>query len=155
MILGDAVRAEIDELAACYPARRGALLPALHIVAREYGCISLDAARELAELFALQASDVLAVVSFYKMFDTERRGTHQVRVCTSLSCSLRGARTLLAQLEAHLGVSIGETTDDGRLTLGSVACLGACADAPMMRVDERVHEQLDFKHASAILDGLE
>ncbi|MEE2662925.1 MAG: NAD(P)H-dependent oxidoreductase subunit E [Myxococcota bacterium] len=155
MILGDAIRAEIDELATRYPERRGALLPALHLVEREHGHISPDATRELADLFGLRPNEVLAVVSFYEMFGTEPRGRHRAGVCTNLPCSLRGARTLLAQLELHLGVRAGETTDDGRLTLGREECLGACAAAPMMRVDEVDHEHLDFEKASAILDGLE
>ena len=155
MILGDAIRAQIDELASQYPERRGALLPALHLVQREQGRISLDASRELAELFGLRPNEVLELVSFYALFDSEARGRHQVRVCTNLPCSLRGARTLLAQLEAHLSLSSGETTDDGRLTLAPDECLGACASAPMMRVDGRYHEDLDFERARQILDGLE
>jgi NADH-quinone oxidoreductase E subunit len=155
MILGDAIRAEIDELVSRYPERRGALLPALHLVQREHGSISHAAMRELAELFALRPNDVLEVVSFYRMFEREPRGRHQVRVCTNLPCALRGARTLLAQLEAHLDLSAGETTADGRLTLGPDECLGACAYAPMMRIGDSYHEDLDFERAREILDGLE
>ena len=77
-----------------------------------------------------------------------------MRVCTNLPCSLRGARTLLSQLASHLDVSIGETTDDGRVTLGRDECLGACAYAPMMRVGDTYYEDLDLQKASTILDQL-
>lgn len=155
MILTDAIRAEISQLADQFPERRGALLPALHAVQREIGEISHDAMRELAELFELKPNEVLELVSFYALFDRAPRGRHRVRVCTNLSCSLRGSRTLLAQLEAHLGIRSGESTDEGRLTLGSAECLGACASAPVMNVDGRYHEDLDFERARVILDGLE
>jgi NADH:ubiquinone oxidoreductase subunit E len=77
-----------------------------------------------------------------------------VYVCTNLPCSLRGARVLLKQIEAHLGVEAGETTADGRITLGHEECLGACAYAPMMRVDDAYHEDLDVEEAKRILDAL-
>ena len=145
MIIGDAMRGEIEEFAAQFPERRGALLAALHEVQRELGHISPDAVRELAEIFGLRPNDVMEVVSFYNMFDTEPTGRHQVRVCTNLPCSLRGARTLLSLLASHLDISVGETTDDGRVTLGHEECLGACAYAPMMRVGDTYHEELDFQ----------
>ena len=155
MIVGEAMRAEIEKLAAQYPERRGGLLPALHAVQREHGYIPPDAARELAEIFELKPNDVMEVVSFYNMLDTEPSGRHQVRVCTNLPCALRGGRTLLLQLAAHLDVSVGETTHDGRVSLGREECLGACAYAPMMRIGDAYHEDLNFEKASAILDGLE
>ena len=74
---------------------------------------------------------------------------------SSNSCSLRGARTLLRQLESHLGIRCGQTTPDGRITLGHEECLGACAYAPMMRVDRTYHEDLDLEKAVRILDELE
>jgi NADH-quinone oxidoreductase subunit E len=78
-----------------------------------------------------------------------------VAVCTNLSCSLRGARDLLRQLEVHLGVKAGEATADGRIHLGHEECLGACAYAPMMRVDDRYYEDLEAESAKSILDSLE
>jgi NADH-quinone oxidoreductase subunit E len=76
-------------------------------------------------------------------------------VCTNLPCSLRGARGLMRKLEAHLEIDAGETTKDGRITLGHEECLGACAYAPMMRIDETYHENLDLEEAKRILDELE
>jgi NADH:ubiquinone oxidoreductase subunit E len=97
----------------------------------------------------------MEVVSFYNMFYDEPQPRHHVHVCTNLPCSLRGARTLLAQLEAHLGIRAGSTTSDGRIGLGHEECLGACAYAPMMRVDATYHEDLDAEKAKRVLDSLE
>jgi NADH-quinone oxidoreductase E subunit len=155
MVISAATRARIDAEIARYPKRRGALLPALHLAQREHGWISPEVARELAEIFEIRPIDLLEVVSFYNMFHDRPQGRHHVHVCTNLPCSLRGARGLMRALEAHLGVEAGETTADGRITLGHEECLGACAWAPMMRVDDVYHENLDLETARRILDGLE
>jgi NADH-quinone oxidoreductase subunit E len=89
------------------------------------------------------------------MFYDRPQGRHHVYFCTNLPCSLRGARNLLREVEKHLGIKAGETTPDGRITLGHEECLGACAYAPMCRVDEAYHENLDAEQAKALLDGLE
>ena len=155
MVISDGTRARIDAEIARYPQRRGALLPALHLVHAEHGYVSGETAAELAEIFSLRPVDVIEVVSFYNMFYDRPQPRHHVYVCTNLPCSLRGARTLLRQLESHLGVEAGEATPDGRIGLGHEECLGACAYAPMMRVDDRYYEDLDPEKAKSILDGLE
>jgi NADH-quinone oxidoreductase subunit E len=155
MVISAESRSAIDGEMAKYPQRRGALLPALHIVQRECGHIAPETASELAEIFELKPVDVMEVVSFYNMFYATPQGRHHVYVCTNLPCSLRGARALLKQLEAHLGVRAGGTSDDGRITLGHEECLGACAYAPMLRVDETYYENLDIEEAKRILDTLE
>ena len=149
------VRARIEAEMAKFPAKRGALLNALHLVQSETGYISQEIAKELAELFEIQPSDLLGVVSFYNMFYERPQGRHHACVCTNLSCSLRGSRKLLRELEEYLGVRPGETTEDQRITLGHEECLGACAYAPVMRVDETYHEDLDLEQAKKILDELE
>ena len=154
-MISAATRARIDAEIAKYPKPRGALLPALHLVQQAHGHISPEAAQELAELFSLAPVDVMEVVSFYNMFYDRPQPRHHAYVCTNLPCSLRGARSLMRQLEAHLGVHAGEATSDGRVVLGHEECLGACGYAPMMRVDGTYHEDLDFERARQLLDSLE
>ena len=138
-MISDEIRSAIDAEIARYPQRRGALLPALHRVQQEHGYVSADVAAELAEIFEIRPIDVLEVVSFYNMFYDRPQPRHHVYVCTNLPCSLRGARTLLRQLEAHVGAMAGEPTADG----------------PMLRVDDTYHEDLDAERAKRILDELE
>ncbi|HXV36131.1 MAG TPA: NAD(P)H-dependent oxidoreductase subunit E [Myxococcota bacterium] len=147
-------RSKIDAAIAQYPAKRGALLPALHLVQAEHGHISAQCAAELAEIFEIRPVEVMEVVSFYNMFFDSPQPAHHVYVCTNLPCSLRGARSLLHRLESHLGVNAPGATADGRIFLGHEECLGACGYAPMMRVDGRYHEDLDFEAAKQILDAL-
>lgn len=155
MVIDEALRTRIDAEIARFPKRRGGLLGALHLVQQELGCVSLEAAVELAEIFELFPVEIQEVVSFYNMLHQAPRGRHEVNVCTNLPCALRGANGLLRQLEKHLGVRAGETTADGRIHLGREECLGACANAPMMRIGATYHEDLDFEGARSILDALE
>lgn len=155
MVISAETRARIDAEIAKYPHRRGALLAALHLVQSQHGRVAPEAMQALAEIFGIRPIEVAEVVTFYNMFSAEQQGRHQVRVCTNLPCSLRGARDLVHALEQHLGIEAGETTPDGRITLGHEECLGACAWAPMMRVDETYHEDLDAEKAIRILDALE
>jgi NADH-quinone oxidoreductase E subunit len=148
-------RAAIEALFDRYPARRGALLPAIYLIQAENGWVSTEQARELAELFEIPPVEVWEVLSFYNMFYTEPQGRHHVHVCTNLPCSLRGARSMLKELESHLGVGAGATTEDGRITLGHEECLGSCGTAPVLRVDDRYHENLDTAEAKRIVDALE
>jgi NADH-quinone oxidoreductase E subunit len=148
-------RRKIEELFPLYPERRGALLPAIYLLQEEAGHVGPEAARELAELFELQPVQVWEVLSFYNMFYTEPQGRHHVYVCTNLPCSLRGARMILGAIEKHLGIHAGETTSDGRVTLGHEECLGSCGTAPVLRVDGEYRENVDLASALRIVDELE
>ncbi len=154
MVIAEAVQAEIRELMACYPEKRGALLPALHRVQQELGHIASETARELAALFEIRPIEVMEVVNFYNMFYATPQPAHHVYVCTNLPCSLRGARDVLKGLAAHLEVDAAGNTADGRIHLGHEECLGACAYAPMLRVDDRYHEDLDLEAAKRLMDEL-
>ena len=153
--LRDEVRAAIEREIEKFPRKRGALLAALHLVQKEEGWLSPESIRTLADLFEIAPLEILEVISFYNMFYDRPQGRHHVHVCTNLPCSLRGARDLLRALEEHLGIEAGETTPDGRVTLGHEECLGACAYAPMLRVGGTYHENLDAEQAKRIVDGLE
>jgi len=149
----------IDHWAAKFPAdkKRSALIQAL-MAAQEQngGWIS----RELTEAVAgyLEVPTVWAheIVSFYSMLFDQPVGRHKVNLCTNISCWLNGAEDLLAHAEKKLGLKLGETTEDGRISLvREEECLAACCGAPMMAVDGHYHENLDIEKMDAILDGLE
>ena len=153
--LSPETRAKIEAEIAKYPKKRGALLPALHLAQAEAGWLPPEKVKALAEIFEIHPIEIAEVISFYNMFYDRPQGRHHVYVCTNLPCSLRGARGMLRALEAHLGVRAGETTKDGRITLGHEECLGACAYAPMLRIGEAYHENLDVDEAKRLVDALE
>ncbi len=154
MVISNETRSKIDAAIEKYPQKRGALLPALHFIQEDHGHISTESAVELAEIFEIRPVEVMEVITFYNMFFDSPQAKHHVYVCTNLPCSLRGARSLLNQLESHIGVTAPGETSDGRIFLGHEECLGACGYAPMMRIDGQYHEDLDVEKAKRILDAL-
>ena len=146
--------AEVRRLRSLYPDTRGALLPVLHMAQDAFGHLSLPVEEYVAGLFDLSPAHVHEVVTFYTLFFREPKGRHVVAVCHNLSCHLAGAREIVAHLEARLGVEVGETTEDGRVTLQSVECLCACEHAPMMQVDDRYELGLTPEKVDRILEGL-
>jgi NADH-quinone oxidoreductase subunit E len=146
--------AEVRRLQALYPDRRAALLPVLHLAQEAFGYISLPVEAYVAGLFDLSPAHVHEVVTFYTLFFREPRGRHVLAVCHNLSCHLAGSTRILAHLQSRLGVEVGQTTEDGRVTLLSVECLCACEHAPMMQVDDRYEFDLTPAQVDRILEGL-
>jgi NADH-quinone oxidoreductase subunit E len=146
--------AEVGRLQSLYPDKRGALLPVLHMAQDTFGYISLEVEEYVARLFDLTPAHVHEVVTFYTMFFQQPKGRHVVSVCHNLSCHLMGAKSIVEHLTRKLGVEVGETTADGRLTLLTVECLCACEQAPMMQVDDRYEGLLTPEKVDRILDGL-
>ena len=125
----------IDELAARYPTRRAALLPALWAVQHDHGWISKEDVAEVSERLGLAAADAEGVLSFYFLFHREPRGTVVIDVCDNVICQANGAEQVLSELCARLGIKAGETTKDGHYTVRRQECIAACHQAPAVQVD--------------------
>ncbi len=145
---------EVRRLQSLYPDQRGALLPVLHLAQETFGHVSLEVEEYVASLFALSPAHVHEVVTFYTLFLQQPTGRHVVAVCHNLSCHLAGAPLILGHLKERLGIEVGATTDDGRVTLQAVECLCACEAAPMMQVDDRYELDLTPDKVDRILEGL-
>ena len=158
-LISAASRARIDAWLAKYPPeqRQSAVLPALHIVqAQNGGWVSRELMDAVADYLGMPRMRVYEVGTFYSMIELEPVGRHMVALCTNLSCMLCGAESLVAHVEGKLGIRLGETTPDGRITLKrEEECLAACAGAPMMTVDGHYHEHLTPAKVDGILDALE
>jgi len=145
---------EVRRLQALYPDKQGALLPVLRQAQEAFGYISLEIEEYVAGLFEMSPAHVHEVVTFYTLFFQHPTGRHVVSVCHNLSCHLLGSKSIVEHLTRRLGVEVGETTADGRVTLLTVECLCACEQAPMMQVDERYEGLLTPEKVDRILDGL-
>jgi NADH-quinone oxidoreductase subunit E len=153
--LSEAARAEIDALRPRYPTAEAVLLPALHIAQREWGgWLPDEAIAAVAAELDLPVATVYGVVTFYDLYHQSPVGLHRIRVCTNLSCQLRGAEELMEVLHQELGVGEGEVTPDGRCSYVHFECLGSCDTAPMMMVDDEYHENLTPNRVRQILKGL-
>jgi NADH-quinone oxidoreductase subunit E len=146
---------EVRRLQSLYPDARGALLPVLHMAQDTFGYISLETEAYVAGLFEMSPAHVHEVVTFYTLYFQKPKGRHVVAVCHNLSCHLAGAPKILAHVKRALGIDVGETTDDGRVTLQSVECLCACEAAPMMQVDDRYEPNLTPEKIDRILGDLQ
>jgi NADH-quinone oxidoreductase E subunit len=129
---------EIQEVAAQYPESRSAILPALRIAQERHGgWLPPEAFREVGEALGLTPAYCKAVASFYDMFHLAPVGRHLIEVCTNICCGLEGAQAVMEAFESELGIRPGETTEDGEVTLRAVECLGGCAWATVVALDER------------------
>jgi len=136
---------EVRELKERYPDWRSAALPALRLAQEKHGYLSPEALRECADALGTTPAFCEAVASFYDMFHLAPVGRHMVEVCTNVSCALLGAREVLERFEEELGVAVGQTSDDGFVTLRPVECLGGCGWATIVSVDHhyRTHVKPD------------
>jgi len=145
---------QIQEIVARYPNRQAALIPVLHVCQDQNGWISKEIVEWVATRLELSAAHVLGVVTFYTLFNQSPPGKHQVWICRTLSCALRGSDALIRHCEKRLGVHAGETTKDGKVTLRTAECLASCGTAPMMQVDREYHENLTIAEVDRILDRI-
>lgn len=155
-VLPDELRERIVAEFPKYPEKRAVLLTALHFVQDSFeGWIPKEVVPEIADLLELKPIDVWEVVYFYAMFNSEPVGRCHLRVCTNLSCCLRGARGIMDRLETMLAVRPGEVTPDGNFSLGEVECLGSCGTAPVLQVNnERYREGLTEEDLPGLLAEL-
>lgn len=145
---------EMDQWVAKYPEheKQSAVMQVLMMVQEERGYLDEASMDAVAVYLSMPPIAVYEVASFYSMYEHKPIGRHLVNVCTNISCKLRNSNAVVAHLEKTLDVKLGDTTEDGRFTLRSVECLGACVNAPMMQVNKDYHENLNPEKIDAILE---
>ena len=133
------VLALFDREVAKYPAdqKQSAVMACLTIVQREQGFVSADSEKAVAAYLGMAPIAVHEVTTFYNMYNQQPVGKYKLNVCTNLPCQLHDGNKALVYLEKKLGVTMGGTTADGLFTLQQSECLGACADAPVLLVNDR------------------
>lgn len=147
-------RAKIDRIIKRYPAGRqaSAVIPVLKIAQDEFdGWLPTGLMNLVAETLNMPPIRVYEVATFYDMFFTEPVGKNVVRVCTNVSCMIRGSGKVLETVEREAGAAAGETSSDGLVTVQEFECMGACCEAPMMMVNNHYHVNLTPEKAAAIL----
>jgi NADH-quinone oxidoreductase E subunit len=147
-------RTEVQELKDRYPDWKSATLPALQLAQEHHGYLSPEALRETADALGTTPAVCEAVASFYDMLHLAPVGRRMVEICTNVSCALAGAQQVLEAFERELGVTAGETTDDGAFTLRPVECLGGCGWATVVAIDERYRTHVKPDDVPAIVEEL-
>ena len=158
-LLTVATRKTIDEWVARFPAdgKRSAIIQSMMAAqAQNGGQLTRGLMDAVADYLSVPPVWAYEVASFYSMFDLQSVGRHKINVCTNISCMLRGAEDIVEHLEGKLGIKLGATTADGRITLKiEEECLAGCCGAPMMLVNGHYHENLTPERVDAILEELE
>ena len=143
--------ARLQKILSVFEGKRGALISIFQRVQEEFGYLPEEALKEIATFMKLPRSQVFSVATFYAHFYLTRRGDHLVRVCQGTACHVRGARDILEAAQHCLGIKTGQTTEDYKYSLERVACVGSCALAPIMVVDDTIHVQVTSKEVVRIL----
>ena len=146
---------QVDRLLSRYPIRLNALLPLLHLAQKEnQGWLDSKWVNHVAELCEVSPTHVEGVATFYTMFRFRPPGRYHLQICTCVPCCLVGGPEILEHLEHKLGIHAGHTTKDGLFSIEEMECIGACAYAPAMIVNEDYVEQLTPEKIDQLLDSL-
>ena len=127
---------EIEAILSKYPAdrKRSAVMPLLYIAQREDGYVTKQDMSEIAEILEITPTEVASIIGFYTLYYEKPGGKYRIQVCNDLPCALRGADEFLEKLCENVGIQVGETTEDGLVTIEAVMCLAGCDKAPMFQV---------------------
>lgn len=135
--------------------QRSAVMPLLDLAQRQNGGWLPDGAVDtIAEILGMAPIRVLEVVTFYSMYKQQPVGKHQINVCTTTPCWLRGSDEIVGACKKALGIEVGETTPDGEFTLAEVECAGACVNAPVVEIGDEYYEDLDAESMTRIIEAL-
>ena len=137
------------------PESRSAVLPALRLAQEEYGWLSPDALREVADALEVSPAYCASIASFYDQFHLAPIGEHLVEVCTNVSCAVVGAQQVVEAFERELGCHAGETSADGKATLRTVECLGGCGWATIVAVDDHYRMRVRAEDVPEIVKELD
>jgi len=137
-----------------FPDTQSLTIPALHIAQEQYGWISEEAMKEIANLLNIPLGHVIGVSTFYTMFNKKPVGKYHIQVCTNVSCQLLGAEKISDYICKKLKINVGETTPDKKFTLTEVECLGSCGTAPVMQINDDYYENLTTEKIDKILSEM-
>jgi NADH-quinone oxidoreductase subunit E len=151
-LLSPEERQEIEAELAHYPNKQAVSIDAMKIVQRHRGWVSDESLRDIAEFLRMSTDDLDSVATFYNLIFRKPVGRHVIMVCDSVSCWIMGCDRVREHLCSRLGIKPGETTADGRFTLLPIVCLGACDHAPVMMVDDDLHQDLDTGRFDNLLE---
>lgn len=135
--------------------KHGDLIPLLQRYQKEFGYISEENVHQLAEQLNLSENHIYGVASFYSQFRLNKPGRHSIRVCRGTACHVQSGQKISNELQSMLRIFPGETTQDGRFDLEEVACLGCCAQAPVLEIDGKIYGKVKIDSLAKILKDYE
>lgn len=144
--------AKLQQSIAAHREEKGALMPVLQEAQELFGCVPMDVQQIIADGLGTTLSDVYGVTTFYSQFSLQPKGQYVVGVCLGTACYVKGSAKVLDKVMDELKIRVGKTTPDGKFTLQSTRCLGACGLAPVMMINDEVYGRLTPDEIPAILE---
>jgi NADH:ubiquinone oxidoreductase subunit E len=151
LLTRDDVQYKLKEIFANYEGEKHELIPILQDTQAAFRYLPAAAIKEIARFLHMSESSIYGVSTFYAQFKLSPLGRRIIRMCRGTACHVRGASKVLTEMEKQLGIKAGETTDDLEYTLETVACIGACALAPTMTIDDETHGKMTTKKVAEVL----
>ena len=146
------VKKEVDEILNQYTEAKDNLIPILNEVQVKYGYIPKVAQLEIAYYLHMALAEVYGVITFYSRFTLVPKGKYNVSVCLGTACFVKGSREILERAKAKLGIEEGQTTPDGKFSLDTTRCVGACGLAPVFTINDEVYGKATVKKLDEVLD---
>lgn len=153
----EVTQAKLDELMAVIEKnrnRKGPLMPTLHEAQRIFGCIPISIQKIISKELGVSVSEINGVVTFYAQFSTEPKGKHVISMCLGTACYVRGAQEIINAVTKELNIKLGDTSEDGEITVEATRCIGACGLAPVFTIDGAVHGNATAQKAKEAIKEL-
>jgi len=131
--------------------KKGSLIPLLQSAQETYGYIPELSIHYISEIIGVPTSEIYGVITFYAQFRLRPLGENIIKICQGTACHVNGSKNILKTIQNELGVGVGETTEDGKFSLESVACIGCCSLAPVMMINDETYGRLTPKKIAKIL----
>jgi NADH-quinone oxidoreductase subunit E len=145
---------KIDEVITHYPQKRSAALPLLHYVQEDQGFVSAEAIEWIATKLEVQPINIYELVTFYPMFRQKPVGRRHIKVCRTLSCAIMGGYRTCSEFQRQFSTGLGEVSPDGEVTVEFVECLASCGTAPVVMIDDELHEKVDVARARELSEKI-
>jgi NADP-reducing hydrogenase subunit HndA len=148
-------RKRLQEIIERYRDTQGALIPVLHEAQEVYGYLPMEVQLEISNGLGVPLAEVYGVVSFYTQFTINPKGKYKINVCMGTACYVKGSSEILDKFMTRLGIDVGESTEDGKFSLDSCRCIGACGLAPVVTINDEVYGKLAADAVDDIIDKYE
>ncbi|HMV27889.1 MAG TPA: NAD(P)H-dependent oxidoreductase subunit E [Anaerolineales bacterium] len=151
---------EVKQILAKYPPehKRSAVMPLLYLAQREEGYVNKESMKDIASILDITETEVASIIGFYSLYHDKKAGKYRMQVCNDLPCALRGSDEFLNKLCENLGVKVGETTEDGLITIEAVTCLASCDRAPMFQTQGpdgiKYHDYMTIDRTMELIEAL-
>lgn len=149
---GCKIDSKLENIAKKYKNMQGGIIEALHEVQDAYGYVSTTAQKYLSKELNVPLSEIYGIITFYSRFSLKPKGKYNIQVCMGTACYVKGAEKVLNRFKEKLGIEEGETSEDGKFSLESVRCIGACGLAPAIVINKEVYGKVDVKKVDELIE---